>query len=179
MTNNNGARPQSNPAAAYSLNFVMQPKEQTYWGWAAIAASLKQFYEPSATLTQCELASTAFGINCCTDGESPECNQSAKMEDILASQGLLQETVNSALTLPELISLLYAAQPVVVEIVSSDGQTMIPLVIFGYNNENPAEATITIADPFGGMISVVLFSQFPGNYIEGFYWNQTFITKGS
>jgi hypothetical protein len=38
------------------LDFNIEYQQKTNWCWAALAASIKRFYHPSSTVTQCEIA---------------------------------------------------------------------------------------------------------------------------
>ena len=51
--------------AAASLNFSMQKQTQTNWCWAAVSASVGNYYG-TGNWTQCGVASTQLDRNCCS-----------------------------------------------------------------------------------------------------------------
>lgn len=53
-----------NALAAASLNFTMQPQTQTNWCWAAVSASVGNYYG-TGSWTQCGVATAALDRNCC------------------------------------------------------------------------------------------------------------------
>jgi Papain-like cysteine protease AvrRpt2 len=66
----------------------MQHQEQTNWCWAATAASVSAFFNPSTTWTQCKIVNAELGrTGCCTNGSSSYCNISWYLDRALTRTG--------------------------------------------------------------------------------------------
>lgn len=58
--------------AAASLNFTMQKQTQTNWCWAAVSASVGNYYG-TGSWTQCGVATAALDRNCCNQPGRATC----------------------------------------------------------------------------------------------------------
>ncbi|UNK56192.1 hypothetical protein MNQ95_08370 [Pseudoxanthomonas daejeonensis] len=71
-----------------NLRFRIQRQQQSQWCWAAVNVSVRRYYQPASTLTQCQLVNTRPGRSgCCTNGSSTTCNQPDDTSGVLDGLG--------------------------------------------------------------------------------------------
>ncbi len=73
---------------AKTLQFKIQPQALSQWCWAAVAASICDFYKDSTYGSQCQFVSSVTGLgDCCQscqdDGEASPCNRPYKLGSAL------------------------------------------------------------------------------------------------
>jgi len=171
---------------ALSLIFAMQYQRQNQWCWAALAVSVAQYYTPTSTVTQCSMATWAFGnaakVDCCTAQAGPlyPCNQPYQVDTALAYLGNLNPpTLNQSLLFSDVVNQIFAATPIGIRIVwQGGGNVGHALCITGYDCTDPsaANALIELKDPTYGA-TLVTFVGFPANYHNGQAWTHTYLTK--
>lgn len=67
------------------LGVPLIPQEQREWCWAACIQMVTKFVDAATTVTQCELASNAFGVaGCCTSPSSSICNKPLPVPSVVA-----------------------------------------------------------------------------------------------
>lgn len=166
-------------ADAKTLNFAMQAQKQTQWCWAAVSASVADYYG-TAGFTQCDLATWAASTrgvanaNCCKDGSSSDCNKPFTLDTALKHVGHLNAMTDGASTLPKVQSEIDGKHPLGVRVGWTGGGGHF-LVIDGYDT-TVADPKIALADPFYGP-SVVAFNTFPAHYQGGAVWSHSYTTK--
>lgn len=162
---------------AKQLSFSMQRQAQVQWAWAAVAASIAQFYNPSQRFEQCQLASWAFGTaTCCVQPGSAACNRPSGLDGALAHVGHLNTVTAGGLAMDAVKAQIDKNSPIALQIRWTSGNGRDSLVITGYDTANAAEPRITVQDPAYGA-SIVNFNGFPGNYRGGGTWDRTFTTR--
>lgn len=58
------------------LGFEMELQKLSNWCWAAVSVSVRRYYDPASTLTQCQNANDTLGrTNCCEPSQNSSCNQ--------------------------------------------------------------------------------------------------------
>lgn len=159
------------------LSFQMQRQMQTNWAWAAVAASISNYYNVLNPMTQCSLANWAFRqTTCCMQGNSSACNQPMSLKESLAHCGVLNSAYANALSFPDIKAQLDAHLPVCVIVRWQQGTIGHPVVITGYDDNNQGSPIISLSDPWYGE-SIVDFGRFPANYHGGGSWTYTYTTK--
>src|SRR2546421_12842133 len=56
------------------LPFTMEAQTQSCWCWAATSKSVSHFYSGLSPWTQCKIAGSELGGNCCTSPVQSQCN---------------------------------------------------------------------------------------------------------
>jgi hypothetical protein len=156
--------------------FVVAQQEQTQWCWAALAASVANFYNPNPAITQCSLASWAFApADCCANGGSLACNQPYSIAAGLAHVGHLNAALPNGMTMPAIELEIDASRPIGVRVAwTGGGGAAHAMAIKGYDNAQ-GHQMIDISDPTYGE-STVAFAGFPGNYQGGGTWTHSYTT---
>lgn len=76
------------PVHAACVGLTVESQEQTLWCWAAVAASVGNFYHPSRRWKQCQVANLERGRDdCCAHGESTNCNAEHRLDLALIRVG--------------------------------------------------------------------------------------------
>jgi hypothetical protein len=76
----------------YIININRIKQEVGSWCWAAVTASIANFYNPSLNLSQCQLANKAFNQNnCCENKQSPSCNKGFDISKSLKDYNLFKK----------------------------------------------------------------------------------------
>jgi hypothetical protein len=105
-----------------NLRFRIQRQQQTQWCWAAVNVSVRRYYQPASTLTQCQLANTRRGrSDCCTNGSSNACNQPDDTSGVLATLGHRNTHSDSVVSYATLRSETAAGRPLFLRIQWSGG----------------------------------------------------------
>jgi hypothetical protein len=132
------------------LTVTMQTQDQTNWCWAAVAASIADYYG-SNVKTQCQIVTDmlpgAATARCCTDGSSAQCNKPYQLLKSLGDVGHLAATGSEPKPLkPEIVqSEIGAGRPVGIQIFWRDTGGRHFIAVTGY-----AESSVDVRDPFYG-----------------------------
>src|SRR6185295_7189908 len=76
-------------AAPLNINFRVSRQLQTEWCWAALSASVADYFGDDGW-SQCLVAAAETGGACCDDGSSPVCNRPHFLEAALRRVGHLR-----------------------------------------------------------------------------------------
>ncbi|HYR09292.1 MAG TPA: papain-like cysteine protease family protein [Longimicrobium sp.] len=105
-----------------NLRFRIQRQQQSQWCWAACSVSVRRYYQPASTLTQCQLVNTRRGrSDCCTMGGSAACNLPDNTADVLGTLGHLGTFTSSSVSYAELRNQGAAGRPTFLRIQWSGG----------------------------------------------------------
>ena len=105
-----------------NLRFRIQRQQQSQWCWSACSVSVRRYYQPASTLTQCQLVNTQRGrSDCCTMGGSSACNQPDNTAGVLDSLGHLGALTNASVSYAELRNQSAAGRPTFLRIQWSGG----------------------------------------------------------
>jgi hypothetical protein len=82
-------------AAVWSrLYFTMLHQEQSNWCWCATSLSVRRYYDPTATLSQCQAANTILPrTDACADPTNANVNKPWFLDDALTDLGNLREPI--------------------------------------------------------------------------------------
>ena len=157
------------------LDFVIQRQKLSKWCWAAIAASLGNYYRTSY-LQQHEVASRMLKFDCSRFHESTSvathCNQCAMIDEALRISGCYSHWSPGRPTFDRIQSEIDVGQPICLRLEWYKGGFHY-LVLIGYYNET---GEIYVDDPLHGS-SVQVFENFPSSYRgTGGIWRETFWT---
>lgn len=154
------------------LDFVIQSQEQSEWCWAALSASIVNFYAGNDSLKQCEVVKKVLGRStCCEDGSSDLCNQQFDIDSALRRLGHLARAQGNQPDFRIVDAEIKAGRPVGVRILWSDGGGH-AIVVYGVTDDrqviiaDPASANDEAIVPFDGFV-----------YKDIGSWNGTLFTR--
>lgn len=125
------------------LDFVIQPQEQSEWCWAAVAASIANFYAGNNQLKQCDVVNNALRrTDCCQDGSSDSCNQQVDVDSGLSRVGHLQRKQSGQPDFNTVVAEMNAGRPLAVRILWSEGGGH-AIIVYGVTDDRK----VNIADP--------------------------------
>jgi hypothetical protein len=167
-----------------NLRFRIQRQQQSNWCWSAVSTSIRHYYHPSATLTQCQLVNQRRGrTDCCTAGpgaDTDRCNKADTTSDVLSGLGHLAQMQNTFVSFADLRSQLALGRPVFVRIEWDGGGRH---AIAAAGTEDGAFVIIcdpgssSAADPSLGTTSVVDYDTLKTSYNGSGEWIGTGYTK--
>jgi hypothetical protein len=131
-----------------TLDFKMQRQQLSLWCWAAVAASVCDFYSDSSYGSQCLFVSNEIpgNFDCCVsardDGEGSVCNRAMNLGDALwdCHHGLKVDPDPADFSM--VVEQLNEGHPIACNVHWKD-DTVHALVIHGYTDDG----TMLIADP--------------------------------
>ncbi len=162
-------------SAGAGAGFQMEKQDESEWCWAAVSASVDQYFQPDSSLTQCEIVGKVLDVlDSCK--HKAKYDQQASLQEALSVVHRLRK-VTGRLTFEEVQAEIDAGRPVGVMIVWNDANGAAHFVaISGYQMLNSGIRTIDVADPFYPA-STDDFDLFPATYHGGGAWTFTFLTK--
>jgi len=137
----------------HRLAFFMQPQQQSQWCWAAVAASVSAFFNPSTTWIQCSIVNAEFDrTDCCVNGSSVDCNKPWYIDLGLQRTGNFRSKSTGAGTMTDVSQDIDISRPLLVRIGwSGDGGHAV--AIDGYHR---GLDMVAIDDPWYGASDVSL-----------------------
>jgi hypothetical protein len=97
----------------------VENQKQSLWCWAAVATSVDHFFDHSSNSTQCKVASTVLGADCCTSQEP--CNKAQRLQDALRVVGRLKRAIGETLTFEQIKAEIDDGRPVCARVAWRDG----------------------------------------------------------
>jgi len=155
------------------LNFVMQHQQQTNWCWAAVAASVSAFFNPSTPWTQCLIVNAELGrTDCCVNGSSASCNVPWYLDRALQRTGNFVSWSSGAETLANIENEIDNGRILGVRIGWSGGGGHF-VVLEGYNADLNM---VAVDDPWYGASDVAL-ATFQTAYMGSGTWTHSYRVK--
>ena len=168
--------------ASIVKGFVMQHQQQHNWCWAAVAASIQNFFNPPASqVTQCQIATRAFPniSGGCESGGKPNtaCNLPNSLTTVLGAwHRLAAAPILRPLSFSEIQRTIDAGFPIPLRIVWDDDPTTAHVaVITGYIPG--AIPRVQVDDPFYDR-SVVDLQTLVSAYQGVGMWERTYPVLG-
>jgi len=154
------------PQAAARLNFSVQPQTQSNWCWAALSASVGNYYG-TGSWTQCGVASTQLNRNCCS--QPGPCNVYGYLDSALQTTRSYNGMNQGSLQMSAIQNQINMGRPVGLRCAWYGGGAHF-LTIYGTNGNY-----VLVADSIYGYSTRAL-SSFPGSYNGGGNWTHTYFT---
>jgi hypothetical protein len=164
--------------------FTMEPQQEDYWCWAAVAVSIHNFLDPLTPLTQGALATRVLqgtapptigpAVNCTlTPGA---CDSTASLSDALG--GNLDEPFpGQPATFQSISNEIDAGRPVCVQIDWQEGGAH-AIALDGYYILTSGAEVVSVQDPWPGYgPSLQLYSVLLNDYQANGIWASTFTVK--
>jgi hypothetical protein len=128
----------------------MQSQTQTNWCWAAVSASVSDFFGGGGTWTQCAVANATWSrTDCCGDGADGPCNQSSYLDQALELTGNFASMVGTSETFAVVQGEIAASRPLCIRVSwnLTDGHF---LAIYGWLIAGRGTKYYLVADPIYG-----------------------------
>lgn len=124
------------------LAFTMQTQQQTNWCWAAVAASVAQYYDSGTGWTQCLVANEHWDrTDCCGSGASGPCNQYGWLDRALTDVGHFDRIESGTSTFAVIDAEIAAGRPVGIRVAWNGGGAHF-LAIIGTREWSPRYAAV-------------------------------------
>lgn len=156
------------PQAGAQLNFRVQPQTQSNWCWAALSASVGNYYG-TGSWTQCGVANAELGRQSCCSQPGP-CNVYGYLDSALRTTGCYGGMRENRMQMPAIENQLGMGRPVGLRCAWYGGGAHF-LTIFGTDG-----GYLLVADSIFGYSTRALNS-FPGSYNGGGNWTHTYFTR--
>ena len=171
--------PEPTPPNTRCLGFTIQAQQQSLWCWLAVATSVERFFEPSSTLTQCQLANTMLTqTTCCTQPSSMACNRAGPTDNALQQVGHLESSVSGSMTFSQVkLEIGNEQDPIVVRIKWGSAAVGHAVVLSGYLTDSQGGQWLLVNDPSGGTTQLWANSEFRTAYRGNGTWDGTRRTK--
>lgn len=164
------------------MTFAIETQEQKEWCWAAVAATVGQYFFPQSPVRQCQIASEVVpGVNgtCCDSTHVSQCDQPAALESALnALTNIVQQKLNktssdAALSFSEVQSRIDSGLPVCVHISWEDGNGHF-VMISGYAISSTSGNWVDVSDPALGT-SFTPYDEFTNSYLGIGRWDASYL----
>ncbi|WP_426163908.1 papain-like cysteine protease family protein [Sandarakinorhabdus sp. DWP1-3-1] len=167
-----------------NLRFRIQRQQQSQWCWSAVSNSIRRYYQPAATLTQCTLVNSRRNrTDCCLPGpgaDGDRCNKPDDTAGVLDDLGHLQQMQNNSVSFADLRGQMAAGRPAFVRIEWSGGGRH-AIVAAGVEDGNFVivcdPGSSSAADPAQGTTTVVAYDTLRTAYNGSGSWIGTGYTK--
>jgi len=156
------------PQAAARLNFSVQPQTQSNWCWAALSASVGNYYG-TGSWTQCAVANAELGRNACCSQPGP-CNVYGYLDSALRTTRCYGGMREDRMQMPAIDNQLGMGRPVGLRCAWYGGGAHF-LTIYGSDG-----GYLLVADSIYGYSTRALNS-FPASYNGGGHWTHTYFTR--
>jgi hypothetical protein len=179
----------ASPRETTRVDLDMQVQCLSSWCWAAVAASISEFYAKHPVFAQCDIANLELGRkDCCTvkcgnANVDPEINTTSTLGSALFRVGCLAAEIPGEATRDQVLEQLEAGRPICVRTVwSTEDPSFIDdnagahfVVIVGFDVESDI---LSIADSLFGPTPEISFEQFRTHYqTGGGTWRKTYYTS--
>jgi hypothetical protein len=166
-----GGGPTSRSLATYSI----QHQCQTFWCWAAVTASVSDFYGPVGTWTQCKIAANQLSpLDCCGVDKTGPCNKTWNLDQPLQAVGHYNYRDDSTILFTDVQTEIGGPRPVGVRIVWAS-QSAHFVTIIGWSTASGSD-WVDVGDPFYGFVQTP-YSTLVSGYQGNGTWTNTYITQ--
>jgi hypothetical protein len=159
------------------LAFTMQRQQQTNWCWAAVAASVAQYYDPGTRWTQCLVANAQwFRTDCCGGGAAGPCNEYGWLDRALGAVGHLTRVEGGTSTFAVIDAEIAAGRPVGIRVAWRGGGAHF-VAIYGTGELMATGHYVAVDDSIYGKSDHTWADLCTSYRGDGDRWTTTFFTK--
>lgn len=151
-------------------SFHMQTQLETNWCWAAVSASINQFYQGTIPWSQCQVAAACLGLSCCQYAEP--CDSQFTLEHPLAVVGHLERHAPGSLEFHQIMDAVDRDAVVCCHISWYGGGGHF-VAIVGYDADN---GDVLIQDPARGG-ETVPFATLANAFNSSGVWDYTYFAS--
>jgi len=162
------------------MSFTVQPQEKDLWCWAAVAATVSDYFSPGGRTTQCRVAGRTLRLsNCCNPGN--DCDRTAFLQRALAEvgpapDGHLRATAEGPIGFDLIEDEINAKRPVGVRIGWFNGGGHFVLIC-GYSVSPLGTPYVVVEDPWYAPMNPIPFVDFRDNYLGAGRWTGSFLLR--
>jgi papain like cysteine protease AvrRpt2 len=159
--------------------FEMVKQTEMEWCWAAVGASMSQYFSPNSALVECRVATLVTGDHSCCDPIPPDSvDIPEKLQDVLGKLQALQVDAKANFVLPfsDIQTQINAGLPVCARITWFGEFAAHFVVIYGWGISASGDQWVDVGDPFF-LNSTVLYQNFVNSYQDAGEWTDTFLLK--
>jgi hypothetical protein len=161
----------------------MERQTRTNWCWAATAKSVSIFYDAGSTWSQCKIASSELGTDCCGAYSDQACNRTWFLNRALqrtSNYDATQSCVSPAspcgvLNFDIVVSEIKKGHPVGIRIGWEGGGGHF-IVIYGYRDDASGRYYY-VDDPINGRSPPLAEADLQGNYQYTGHWTHSYYTR--
>ena len=152
--------------------FPMQKQLESNWCWAATSTSVDHWYNPSSTVTQCQVVNAQLSRNdCCNNPGSSNCNVYGYLDKALSYLGRLDHMDSSSESYATIVGQVVTMHPLGIRVAWSGGGAHF-IAATGHEQGD----MVVIDDPIYGT-SVVYYTTLFGSYQGSGNWTHSYFTK--
>jgi hypothetical protein len=155
-------------------NFKIEQQIMSQWCWAAVAVSIRRFYDPQFNITQRDFVGGELHLPPCSQTPFDFCNQRHSLQLALGSLKVFRAKLDEPCRSRDIISEISNGRPIGCQLVR-DGIDGHYIVIKGVNGAGN-NLRIEIADPMDGNFRILTLRELLFGYRES-QWQQTFFTS--
>ena len=177
MADSTGIQQDATGVGSNTLSFSMQHQQQGNWCWAAVAASVRNYFQspPDPLMQQCTVVNHQLSrTDCCATAPPTGCNVRGSLQRALAWVGHLKARQSGTLDIGPISLQINTKCPIGVRISWRGGGAHF-VAIVGYS-DLPTGQFVDVEDPLYGP-SVFRLSAFKTGYKSDGTWTHTFLTK--
>jgi len=161
--------------------FEIQTQQKLNWCWAAVAATVSNYFFPNQAVQQCQIAKNILGIDCCTDPDPEACDAQAELQTALAAipklvgNSLNVNTLqNEPLSFDAVRKQIDAGLPVCARIQWFGENRSHFVIISGYSISQSNVPWVDISDPYYED-STIPYQHFVSAYLDAGTWRETYL----
>ncbi len=160
-------------------NFEIETQQKLNWCWAAVAATVASYFDPSKPIEQCAIAKLALGLDCCKDSKD-KCDQPAALETALdavntaTGQALNNSPIPKSQTFGIIRKQIDSGRPLCARIqwFAESGAHFV--MLSGYSISQSGEFWVDVSDPYYED-STIPYEQFVNAYLDAGEWSDTYL----
>jgi hypothetical protein len=163
------------PQSSFVINgFRIEQQMMSQWCWAAVAVSVRRFYDPKFVLTQRDFVGGELKLPPCSQLPFDICNQRHSLQLALDSLKVFKSKLDEPCRPKEIIEEISNGRPIGCQLVRNgiDGHYVVIKGVNGVGNN----VRIEIADPMDGNFRILSLRELLFGYRES-QWEQTFFTQ--
>jgi len=162
----------------------VEHQKMSEWCWAAVSVSVNRLFRPGSAHSQCEIAGTTLGHECCGASEPAACNSPHELHPVLGTLHLLaHDPIVKPIPFDRVQKEIDGGRPICVLIrwLDNDGQQNGRghfIAIRGYRVTPAQKQFVSIGDPLYGPSEIAYgeFANPKGGYRDGSgVWFATFL----
>jgi len=165
---------------ARSLNrFVMQMQLHDNWCWAAVTASIAQFYRAQSWTVQCVVAAAEKNTQCCDPVNVTACDRPAPLDTPLGRTGHFSQRVDSSEEFSTVVAEIDAQRAFACRIEWHQSSDAHFVAVAGYSVDDSGTEYLEIGDPLIPGTVHTTYAEFSSNYRQAGAWANSYFTLSS